>query len=627
MAARATSKIYLDELDLSAARQGYGQTRAGLSTDGKPLRVAGRTYERGVGSHATMELIVNLPPGILGFSSFVGLAEEVGKAGSASFELQADGRTIFQSGLMVGAEDARRAMVDLEGVRQLVVLVHDGGDGIEMDHVVWGEAFFECEPGTPVPGTVPLAEQDLADVAPFDPAEFAIHYPRLVGAGVGHPFVFRIPATGPGPLRFSAVRLPPGLTLDEKTGILRGTIAEPGEFLFPVTVRCGALKIDANFVVLAGAKRLARTPPMGWSSWSCHGPHVDAAKIIAAAEGLDASGLTKFGYRYINIDDGWQGKRDRRGSLLAHAGFPAMDDLTSRIHALGLSAGIYSSPGRKTCAGMPGSFGHVQEDARRFAGWGFDYLKYDFCSYVRELRRNDRMSHMAPYEAMAAALGQLDRDIVFSICNAGEQDVWEWGAMVGGQLWRTTEDIFDSWGSVAGIGFRHGAIASFAGPGAWNDPDGLMLGEMGWGNHMRPSRLTPVEQQTHVTLWALLAAPLLLGCDMAKLDPFTLALAGNPEVLAVDQDPAGRQAVPVFRDGQQEAWARLLEDGSVAVGLFNRAPLRQQVSVLFEEAGVQGFRRCDIRDLWRRKDLGLFDDGFSASLPPHGSMLLRLQPV
>jgi alpha-galactosidase len=228
---------------------------------------------------------------------------------------------------------------------------------------------------------------------------------------------------------------------------------------------------------------------------------------------------------------------------------------------------------------------------------------------------------MKPYSVMRAALNQVDRDIVFSLCQYGMGDVWKWGAEVGGNCWRTTGDISDTWGSMAGIGFNQGGNGDYAAPGHWNDPDMLVVGRLGWGS-LRPTRLTPNEQYTHISMWCLLAAPLLIGCDMSQLDDFTLNLLSNDEVLAVNQDPMGKAAKPMVKDGDFEIWAKNMADGSMAVGLFNRGEAAADVRADWNALGLQGAHR--VRDLWRQKDLGTFADSFTTNVPRHGVVMVRV---
>lgn len=290
---------------------------------------------------------------------------------------------------------------------------------------------------------------------------------------------------------------------------------------------------------------------------------------------------------------------------------------------MGLKAGIYISPGPTTCQGYEGSWQHEHIDALQFAQWGFDYLKYDWCGYSKVSGHQQLEDLQRPYILMGDILRQMDRDIVYSLCQYGWGEVWTWGQEVGGHCYRTTGDIYDKWSSMAGIGFRQADLYPYAGPGHWNDPDMLVVGKVGWGPNLHESRLTPDEQYTHMSLWCLLSAPLLIGCPIEQMDAFTLNLLTNDEVLEVDQDPLGQQARRVSDEHQKQVWVKDMADGSKVVGLFNlNAYVDQDVTVSWENLGLKGEQR--VRDLWRQKDLGRFDHSFSARVRSHGVILVQL---
>jgi alpha-galactosidase len=299
-----------------------------------------------------------------------------------------------------------------------------------------------------------------------------------------------------------------------------------------------------------------------------------------------------------------------------------MKALADYVHGKGLKLGIYSSPGPLTCAKFEASYGHEEQDARTFAKWGIDYLKYDWCSYSQIAKDRSMPELKKPYHVMRAALNKIDRDIVYSLCQYGNGNVWEWGTEVGGNLWRTTGDITDTWVSLSNIGFSENGHEKFAGPGHWNDPDMLVVGNVGWGPNIHPTRLTANEQITHITLWSLVSSPLLIGCDMSKLDKFTIDLLGNTEVIAVNQDPLGKPAGRRMKDLRVEMWARPLWDGTLAVGLFNRGQEATTVTAKWSDLGLKGSQ--PVRDLWQQKDLGVSRDSFSARVPQHGAVLVKI---
>ena len=470
------------------------------------------------------------------------------------------------------------------------------------------------------PDTVMSA--NAVDIASGDPAEPAIHGPRITGTTPGRPFLFMVPATGEGELSFSAKGLPDGLEIDPATGIITGTVKEEGVYVAKIKAINAKGAASRNLNIVAGRHKLALTPPMGWNSWNVWGLSVDHEKVRAAADAMIESGLAAKGFQYINIDDGWENGRADDGRILTNEKFPDMNALSDYVHSRGLKIGIYSSPGEKTCGMYEGSWGHELQDAQTWSDWGMDYIKYDWCSYTWKMRGLGKKTFKKPYIEMREHLDKVDRDIVYSMCQYGMKSVEKWGAEVGGNLWRTTFDISDTWDSMTTIGFGQNGLEEYSGPGHWNDPDMLVVGKVGWGPTLHESRLTPDEQITHITLWSILAAPLLIGCDMANMDQLTVDLLTNSEVLEVNQDPLGEQGYRRSKDGKTEVWARPLWDGTMAVALFNRGEDTLEVEAEWNELGIAG--DLPVRDLWRQKDLGSFDGSFSASVPGHGAMLLKV---
>jgi alpha-galactosidase len=382
-----------------------------------------------------------------------------------------------------------------------------------------------------------------------------------------------------------------------------------------VLVALSALSSDS---ATAQKNDLAARPPMGWNSWNHFRDKVDDASVRAQAEAMVSSGMRDAGYTYINIDDTWEGERDANGNIQTNSKFPNMKALADFVHSKGLKLGIYSSPGAKTCAKFEGSLGHELQDARTYAAWGIDYLKYDLCGLRTEM-------HAAPtpeaahkimvdaYVKMRDALRSTGRPIVYSLCQYGDDAVWEWGPSVGGNLWRTTGDITDKYAQMAEIGFSQAGLARFAGPGHWNDPDMLEVGNGG---------MSLDEYRTHMSLWAILAAPLLAGNDLSTMTPETIALLTNRGVIDVDQDSAGKQGDRVSAEGPIEIWTRPLADGSKAVGIFNRHPKPLTARVDFSALGFTGAVKA--KDLWQAKDLGSISKPYTVTVPGHGVLLLRV---
>ncbi|MGO9270109.1 MAG: glycoside hydrolase family 27 protein [Terriglobia bacterium] len=382
--------------------------------------------------------------------------------------------------------------------------------------------------------------------------------------------------------------------------------------------RCLGLAFAAVLIVgavPAGASAqdsgLARTPPMGWNSWNHFACKVSDKVIRESADAIVANGMKDAGYIYINIDDCWQGKRDADGVIHPNEKFPDMKALADYIHGKGLKFGIYSSPGPKTCAGFEGSFQHEEQDAKTYAAWGVDYLKYDWCSAEKVYKPSEMQDE---YRKMHAALVATGRPIVFSLCQYGLEAVWRWGASVGGNLWRTTDDISDNYDRMSVIGFDQNGLGPFAGPGHWNDPDMLEVGN---------GRMTHDEYLTHMSLWCILAAPLLAGNDLSKMTPETLAILNNPEVVAVDQDPLGTEGHRLRQEGPFEVWMKPLADGSRAVALFNRGEDATRMSVSFKGIGLA--ETASVRDLWAHHDLGPFNESYSAEVPKHGVVLIKVK--
>ncbi|MGB8694275.1 MAG: glycoside hydrolase family 27 protein, partial [Steroidobacteraceae bacterium] len=450
--------------------------------------------------------------------------------------------------------------------------------------------------------------------------------PRINGASVlgvrpGSPIYYRIAATGKAPLRFSANALPKGLVLNERDGVITGAVAIAGDYRIQLQAR-NALGRAAHTLTLRVGDQLALTPPMGWNSWNAYGLAVDAAKVRGVAEAMVTSGLAAHGWTYINIDDGWEAaERAANGEIRTNEKFPDMLSLSTYLHERGLRFGIYSSPGPMTCGRFLGSQGHERQDADSYARWGVDYLKYDLCSYELTMPKEPTVAdHQAPYRVMGTALAAQPRDIVFSLCQYGNAEVWKWGGEVRGNLWRTTGDIEDSWQVTKEIIDSQHRSAPFAHPGHWNDPDMLVVGEVGWGGALHPSRLTPDEQYSHISLWSLLAAPLLLGNELTHLDAFTRNLLINDEVIAIDQDPQGHAARKAWESEGWQIWVRELESGRKAVGVFNFGEQFRKIRLAGRVPEL--IIGAPLRDVWRQRDLAPLAKDYEAGVPAHGVVLL-----
>lgn len=471
--------------------------------------------------------------------------------------------------------------------------------------------------------------------------------PRINGAKVfgfrpGSPFLFSIPVTGKRPLEFEILNLPEGLVLDKTNGRITGTMRDKGTYNLTIKVSNKFGKSERQFRIVCG-DILALTPHMGWNSWYVWENHVTDKIMRSAADAMVKSDMINHGYTYVNIDDCWAVKpgstdstlqgnpRNSEGKINSNPRFPDMMALTAYIHNLGLKAGIYTSPGPYTCAGHTGSYEHEELDAQRFADWGFDFLKYDWCSYGDIVKgKNDLTTLKKPYQLISLYLKEQKRDIVLNLCQYGMGNVWEWGAKVGGNSWRTADDLGGSFEGIAKALFRDGFdlyskynLQDFSKPGEWNDPDYLLLGYLSnWKGQTVPTPLTANEQYSHVSLWCLLAAPLIFSGDITRMDDFTLSLLTNDEVIEVDQDPLGNAARRVSQNDGLEVWSKDMEDGSKAVGLFNRSDKTSKISALWNDLNISGKQK--VRDLWRQKDIGIFENYYSSEVPSHGVVLIRI---
>jgi alpha-galactosidase len=371
------------------------------------------------------------------------------------------------------------------------------------------------------------------------------------------------------------------------------------------------LAIACSVLIMAGQSAaqgsLAKTPPMGWNSWNKFGCNVSEQLIRETADAMVSTGMKDAGYQYVNIDDCWQVSRDPQGMIVADpVKFPSgIKALADYVHGKGLKLGVYTDAGRLTCERRPGSLDHEVQDAKTYAAWGIDYVKVDWC-------HAEGLDPKVQYAKFRDALAQAGRPIVFSICNWGVQAPWTWGPTTG-NLWRTTGDIKDTWDRMSVIGFSQNGLEKFAGPGHWNDPDMLEVGNGG---------MKPDEYRLHMSLWVLLAAPLLAGNDLRNMTPETKDMLTNSEVIAVDQDAKGVQGRRIWDEGPLEIWEKSLADGSDAVGFFNRGESELKITVNLKTLGIEG--QVKLRDLWQHKDLGAAQDSYTASVPKHGVVLLKI---
>ena len=368
---------------------------------------------------------------------------------------------------------------------------------------------------------------------------------------------------------------------------------------------------------------VAQTPPMGWNSWNYFFGKVTDKDIRDSADQIVSTGMKDAGYIYVNIDDTWEGKRDESGVLHTNEKFPDMKALADYVHSKGLKIGIYSGPGTKTCAGYPASLGHEEQDAQLYASWGIDYLKYDLCSFIPDVLQkqapNDKAEQMrimiAAYDKMSKALKATGRPIVFSLCQYGWDAPWEWAPALGGNLWRTTGDIDPHWDRIYAILSQQDGLAKYAGPGHWNDPDMLEVGN---------GKLSVAENRSHFSMWAMLAAPLLAGNDLPHMKPEIKAILTNADVIAIDQDKLGKQGTRAYSDGEVEVWTRHLSGGALAVAVLDAGDTRYSTHPFhldLAKLGLHGAQKG--KNLWTGEDVTLTPN-MPIEIGSHDVLLVRV---
>lgn len=618
---KKTQVIRLDQMDMSQIKQGWNVAHVNSNLFGDTLSVNGVKYTYGVGTHAISEIEIILDGKAKRFTAFAGIDDKVAKlnGGTVLFKIMADTSLVFVSDTIKSNMPAIAIDVCLKGIKRLTLIVDDAGDGTHHDHANWLDAKISYTGNTPYVYNYP--EEEKIILTPPLSKEPQINGPKVYGCRSDADFLYRIPVSGQRPMEFSAFGLPAGLRLNKQTGIITGKAPARGEYSVSLMAKNALGTTKKTWKIISG-DNIALTPPMGWNSWNVWGLSIDEEKVKQAADFMVSSGLADFGFTYINIDDGWEAPiRNSKGVLETNEKFTNMKALSDYVHSKGLKIGIYSSPGHYTCGKFLGSYGYEELDAQTWAKWGIDYLKYDWCSYKELVKDNSLEELQKPYIKMYEALRKTNRDIVYSLCQYGMGKVWEWGDKVGGNLWRTTGDIIDTWSSVYTIGFKQDMCSPYAKPGHWNDPDMLVVGKVGWGPNLRNTRLTANEQYTHISLWALLSAPLLLGCDLTQLDDFTIALLTNNEVLDINQDILGKQATIIATSPYYQIWAKDLEDGGKAIGLFNHH--RDSFEICFNFASAKLNGKILLRDVWRKKDIGIYEESYTAVIPIHGVLLLK----
>jgi alpha-galactosidase len=529
--------------------------------------------------------------------------------------------------------------VDLKGVTELCLYAEPVAGDKAIEKVVWEGARFTVQ-------TEPVLKTSVTEepyiLTPPPATAPRINGAKIVGASVGKPFMFNIATTGERPLIFEAAGLPEGLTLDAGKGLITGVATKEGRYVVPVKAKNSRDECrDTLEIVIGGG--LALTPHMGWNSWYCYQTRVTQDIMEKSAKAMYDKGLINFGYTYVNIDDGWEVKvnsddpvlggqvRNPDGTIRTNKNFPDMRRMTDYIHSLGLKAGLYSSPGLATCANYAGSLHYEGQDVNSYCDWGFDFLKYDWCSYGREVKHHpvSQEDLKKPYLLIDSILKRADRDIILNICQYGMGEVWKWGKSVGGHSWRTAGDIGWNTPELISTMFTAGifqeTIRQYSGPDGWNDPDYLLFGKIwNWQEERdMPSPMSPSEQYTCMTLWCMMSAPLIFSGELVSLDEFTQNVLCNAEVIDVNQDRLGKPGYSVYKQDFTEIWKKELHDGSTAIAIFNKSPLKSLVSVDWKSIGYE--TKKTVRDLWRQKDLGTTAKASQFEIPRHGCVLLKVK--
>ena len=647
--AQQTNKLWLDDLVIQTYSEGIPGVNAKMNGGGDSIRIAGKVFKHGIGVQATSILSFYLKGNATEFSAAVGVDDQGNQFLPHQFYVVADGKVLFASGDMKYGDKPKSFTVDLRGFQRMGLLVKVSDQGYTKVYSNFADAQITMIGDTKPLNTPNDGEKYILTPAPANKPR--INTAPVFGVTPGNPFLFTIVATGEKPILFSADRLPKGLTLDSKTGIITGKLMEKGNHEVVLKAQNQLGKSQKSLVIKVG-DTISLTPPMGWNGWNSWARQIDGGKVIASAKAMVNMGLKDHGWNYVNIDDAWQGNRaGKYNAMQANEKFSNFKGMIDEIHGMGLKLGVYSTPWITSYAGYIGGSSNIEsgafpdsvknnkrsfryigkyrfekEDALQMADWGVDFLKYDWRLEVPSAER------------MSIALKKSGRDIIYSLSNSAPfNDVKDWVRI--SNMYRTGPDIRDSWHGLYRCTFTLDKWGPYGGPGHWNDPDMMILGNVTTGTDMHPTRLTPDEQYSHISLFALLSAPLLIGCPIEQLDAFTLNLLTNDEVIDIDQDPLGKSARLMADEGGVQTWLKPMQDGSYAVGFFNtddygKLPQSffrwgtekpKNFNVMFAKLGLKGKWR--VQDVWRQKNLGVKESSFTSIIPHHGVMMYRLYPI
>jgi len=641
-----TTTIWLDDLKIKSFSEGIPAVLPKTNAAGDSMKINGIYFEHGVGVQTISVLSFFLDGNARQFTAEIGADDKGNKDFPVKFYVIGDRKILFESGEIRVGDQAQKVNVNIKGIKRLGLLVADEIEGHNKTYSNWGNAqlvMLENHLPEHTPNT------DIKHILTPEPTPSPrINSARVFGATPGNPFLYTIAATGNRPIQFSAENLPNGLSIDGKTGIISGKVIQRGTYHTTIKAKNEFGEAAKELKIKIG-DTIALTPPIGWNGWNSWARNIDREKVIASAKAMVNMGLSDHGWTYINIDDAWQGQRGGKyNAIQPNEKFPDFKGMIDYIHSLGLKAGIYSTPWISSYAGYCGGSSNFENgtftdsirqnkrafryigkyrfetnDALQMADWGIDYLKYDWRLEVPSAER------------MSVALKNSGRDILYSLSNSAPfTNAADWSRI--SNTWRTGPDIRDSWTSLYISAFTIDKWAPFAGPGQWNDPDMLILGNVTTGQDLHPTRLTPDEQYSHVSLFSLLAAPLLIGCPIEQLDDFTLNLLTNDEVIEVNQDPLGKPGRLVAVENGVQIWIKPLEDGSFAVGLFNvdefgKTPQSyfrwgdekaRSFTFDFNKSGLNG--KWKLRDVWRQKDFGEFENSFQTEISHHGVIMLKM---
>ncbi len=645
--AQKTSDVWLDDLLIPTFSEGIPSVNQKTNGGGEPMQLNSVGYQRGLGVHSTGVLFFLMNGKAIEFTAVVGADDKANKAMITKFYVIGDRKILFESGEMKVGDSPKKVSVNLQGIQRLGLLVTNS-DEVSRNYSDWADAKCKMVENT-MPANIPNSDEKYI-LTPAPSKIPRINSPKVFGAKPVNPFLFTVVASGETPMKYFVDNLPAGLSIDNTTGIITGKLTNRGIYYTKMRAKNKYGENVKDLVIKIG-DTISLTPPIGWNGWNSWAREIDKEKVIASANAMVKMGLSSHGWTYINIDDAWQGQRaGKNHALQPNEKFPAFKEMIDEIHAKGLKLGVYSTPWISSYAGYAGGSSNFEngnypdsiknnkrafryigkyrfekEDAQQMAEWGVDYLKYD---WRIDLNSAERMSE---------ALKKSGRDIIYSLSNSAPFALAKDWARIA-EAWRTGPDIRDSWISLYVSAFTLDKWGPYGGPGHWNDPDMMILGNVTTGAKLHPTRLTADEQYSHVSLFSLLAAPLLIGCPIEQLDPFTLNLLTNDEVIEIDQDPLGKSARLVSEENDVQVWVKPLEDGSYAVGMFNIDGFQKTPQSYFRwgdemikpyeldltKLGLNG--KYTIRDVWRQKDLGKFTGKFKTDIRHHGVVMIRVFP-